>query len=65
MELVLRKSLQIVTLVLIVVLAAAFKPTKPVARTQAPPDLQLEGGRRLDAQEFLAGHKLSPGQRLG
>jgi methionyl-tRNA formyltransferase len=27
--------------------------------------LQLEGGRRLTAQEFLAGHELKPGQRLG
>jgi len=27
--------------------------------------LQREGGRRLTAQEFLAGHPLSPGQRLG
>ena len=27
--------------------------------------LQLEGGRRLNAREFLAGHPLSPGQRLG
>ena len=26
--------------------------------------LQLEGGRRLTAQEFLAGHELKPGQRL-
>jgi len=27
--------------------------------------LQLEGGRRLTAQQFLAGHPLSPGLRLG
>jgi methionyl-tRNA formyltransferase len=27
--------------------------------------LQREGGRRLNAQEFLAGHPLMPGQRLG
>jgi methionyl-tRNA formyltransferase len=27
--------------------------------------LQLEGGRRLLAQEFLAGHLMKPGQRLG
>jgi methionyl-tRNA formyltransferase len=27
--------------------------------------LQREGGRRLTAQEFLAGHPLLPGQRLG
>ena len=27
--------------------------------------LQLEGGRRLTAQEFLAGHSLKPGDRLG
>jgi methionyl-tRNA formyltransferase len=27
--------------------------------------LQREGGRRLDAQAFLAGHPLLPGQRLG
>ena len=27
--------------------------------------LQLEGGRRLNAREFLAGHRLEPGQRLG
>ena len=27
--------------------------------------LQLEGGRRLSAQEFLAGHTLSVRQRLG
>ncbi|MCX6896523.1 MAG: hypothetical protein NTZ16_13705 [Verrucomicrobia bacterium] len=26
--------------------------------------LQLEGGRRLTAPEFLAGHSLSPGQTL-
>lgn len=28
-------------------------------------ELQLEGGRRLRAGAFLAGHKLTPGQRLG
>ena len=27
--------------------------------------LQLEGGRRLTAQEFVAGHALKPGERLG
>ena len=27
--------------------------------------LQREGGRRLTAQQFLAGHPLSPGQKLG
>ncbi len=27
--------------------------------------LQREGGRRLSAQEFLAGHSLKPGQKLG
>jgi methionyl-tRNA formyltransferase len=27
--------------------------------------LQREGGRRMSAQEFLAGHPLKPGQRLG
>jgi methionyl-tRNA formyltransferase len=27
--------------------------------------LQREGGRRLDAREFLKGHPLKPGQRLG
>jgi methionyl-tRNA formyltransferase len=27
-------------------------------------ELQREGGRRLRAQEFLAGHKLTPGRRL-
>ena len=27
--------------------------------------LQREGGRRLTAQQFLAGHRLEPGQRLG
>lgn len=27
--------------------------------------LQLEGGRRVTTQQFLAGHRLSPGQRLG
>ena len=27
--------------------------------------LQREGGRRLSAQQFLAGHTMSPGQRLG
>jgi hypothetical protein len=27
--------------------------------------LQREGGRRLPAQEFLAGHPLLPGSRLG
>ncbi|PYX21679.1 MAG: 6-bladed beta-propeller [Acidobacteria bacterium] len=61
MELVLRKSLQIVTLVLIVVLAAAFKPTKPVARTQAPPDLQLEGGRKLTYERsFSSENEVKP-----
>lgn len=28
-------------------------------------NLQREGGRRLSAQEYLAGHQISPGQRLG
>ena len=28
-------------------------------------ELQREGGRRLPAREFLAGHPLAPGQRLG
>jgi methionyl-tRNA formyltransferase len=28
-------------------------------------ELQLEGSRRLSAQEFLAGHRLEPGARLG
>jgi hypothetical protein len=28
-------------------------------------ELQLEGGRRLTAAEFLAGHPLPPGGRLG
>ena len=28
-------------------------------------ELQLEGGRRLTAAEFLAGHPLHPGDRLG
>ncbi len=28
-------------------------------------ELQLEGGRRLGAAEFLAGHRLTPGTRLG
>jgi methionyl-tRNA formyltransferase len=27
--------------------------------------LQLEGGKRLTAQEFLSGHSLKPGQKLG
>ena len=27
--------------------------------------LQREGGRRLTAQQFLAGHSMTPGQRLG
>jgi methionyl-tRNA formyltransferase len=27
--------------------------------------LQREGGRRLKTQEFLAGHPLRPGQKLG
>ncbi len=27
--------------------------------------LQLEGGRRMTAREFLAGHRLAPGDRLG
>jgi hypothetical protein len=27
--------------------------------------VQREGGRRLTAQEFLAGHPLLPGQKLG
>jgi methionyl-tRNA formyltransferase len=27
-------------------------------------ELQLEGGRRLSAQQFLAGHSLQPGDRL-
>jgi methionyl-tRNA formyltransferase len=28
-------------------------------------ELQLEGGRRMTAPEFLLGHHLAPGQRLG
>jgi methionyl-tRNA formyltransferase len=28
-------------------------------------ELQLEGGRRMTAQEFLLGHPLKPGGRLG
>ena len=28
-------------------------------------ELQIEGGRRMSAQEFLAGHSFQPGQRLG
>jgi methionyl-tRNA formyltransferase len=28
-------------------------------------ELQLEGGKRLTAQQFLAGHVLSPGERFG
>jgi methionyl-tRNA formyltransferase len=28
-------------------------------------ELQREGGRRLDAAQFLAGHRLKPGDRLG
>jgi methionyl-tRNA formyltransferase len=28
-------------------------------------ELQLEGGRRMTAQEFLLGHPLKPGDRLG
>ncbi len=27
--------------------------------------LQLEGGRRMSAEEFLRGHKMQPGERLG
>jgi methionyl-tRNA formyltransferase len=26
--------------------------------------LQLEGGRRISAEQFLAGHKMEPGKRL-
>jgi len=32
---------------LLVLLAAAFKPNKPAVTVSAPPDLQLEGGRKL------------------
>jgi len=28
-------------------------------------EVQLQGGRRLRAQEFLAGHRLQPGEKLG
>jgi len=28
-------------------------------------ELQREGGKRLRAQDFLAGHALAPGRRLG
>ena len=28
-------------------------------------ELQREGGKRLTAEQFLQGHPLSPGQRLG
>jgi methionyl-tRNA formyltransferase len=27
-------------------------------------ELQLEGGKRLAAQQFLAGHELKPGERF-
>ncbi len=50
-----RKSLQVVTVVLLVVLAAAFKPTKPTTEARpAPPDLQLEGGRRLSYERSFS-----------
>ncbi len=49
------KSLQIATLVLLVALAAAFKPTKPAPDVQpAPPDLKLEGGRRLSYERSFS-----------
>ena len=55
------KSLQIATLMLTVILAAAFKPTKPVAGTQAPPDLQLEGGRKLSYERsFSSENEVKP-----
>src|SRR4029077_17211293 len=61
MEPVLRKSLQIATLLLIVISAAAFKPTKPVVKTQAPPDLQLEGGRKLTYERsFSSENEVKP-----
>lgn len=61
MEPGLRKSLQIATVMLIVILAAAFKPTKPVARPQSPPDLQLEGGRKLTYERsFSAENEVKP-----
>jgi len=61
MEFVLRKSLQIATLILMVALAAAFKPTKPAARTEAPPDLQLEGGRKLTYERsFTSENEVKP-----
>ena len=61
MEFVLRKSLQIATVVLMVILAAAFKPTKPIAHTQAPPDLELEGGRKLTFERsFSSENEVKP-----
>jgi len=55
------KSLKIATVVLMVILAAAFKPTKPAARTEAPPDLQLEGGRRLSYERsFSSENEVKP-----
>jgi len=55
------KSLKVATVVLMVILAAAFKPTKPAARTEAPPDLQLEGGRRLSYERsFSSENEVKP-----
>ena len=43
-----RKALQLAIVVLLVVLVSASKPTRqPAEVSPAPPDLQLEGGRRL------------------
>jgi methionyl-tRNA formyltransferase len=28
-------------------------------------ELQLEGGRRIGGEEFVRGHRLTPGERLG
>lgn len=37
-----------------VLLAAAFKPSKPAATVNTPPDLQLEGGRKLSYERTFS-----------
>ena len=50
-----RKGLQIAIVVLMVILATAFKPTKPSLDARpAPPDLQLEGGRKLSYERSFS-----------